>query len=156
MVVGDYGVSQFEGAAYVYLKPAGGWINTSETAELTASDAAAGAYLGVSVAVSANTIVLGAPEATVGKVKLLGAAYVFVQPSGRWINMTQTAKLTSGGYRERYAEMGLSVALDGNTVVAGKPFWEKGEACVFVEPAGGWSNMTEAARLTYPHGLNPI
>jgi uncharacterized protein (DUF2345 family) len=152
VVAGYPGESDFQGAAYVFVKPEGGWVNMTETAKLTASDGATGAYLGASVAVSGDTIVLGAPEATVDKVKLLGAAYVFVKPSGGWINMNQTAKLTSGGYRQTDAELGLSVAIDRNTVVAGKPFWEKGEACVFVEPPGGWSNMTETARLSFGKG----
>ena len=47
---------------YVYTKPGPSWANATETAELTASDGAAGDELGLSVAVSGVTITAG--EAT--------------------------------------------------------------------------------------------
>jgi uncharacterized protein (DUF2345 family) len=152
VVAGYPGESDFQGAAYVFVKPAGGWTNMTETARLTASDGATGSYLGNSVGISGNTIVSGAPLETIGGAKYRGAAYVFVEPATGWTTMTETAKLTSGTYREAGGELGLSVAVDGNTVVAGKPGWQKGQACVFVEPSSGWSNMTETARLSFPDG----
>ena len=54
-------VAGFGGAAYVFVKPAGGWANGTQTAKLTASD---GFGLG-SVAISGDTIVAGAPSADV-------------------------------------------------------------------------------------------
>ena len=46
------GANNLEGAAYVFTKPAGGWENKTQTAELTASDGAERDHLGDSVAVS--------------------------------------------------------------------------------------------------------
>jgi hypothetical protein len=113
-------------------------------AELTASDGVRGDELGESVAVCGNTVVVGASQLNSYTV---GAAYVFVKGTQGWANMTQTAKLTaSDGITE--AVFGSSVACQGHTVVVGAPHHNGGEAYVFVEPPGGWSDMTETARLT--------
>ena len=82
------------GAAYVFVKPAGGWASETEAAKLTASDGAA-STLGNSVAVSGDTVVAGAPSATVNGNIEQGAAYVFVKPAGGWANETEAAKLTA-------------------------------------------------------------
>jgi hypothetical protein len=47
-----------------------------------------------------------------------GAAYVFVEPSGGWTNMTETAKLTAKGAQNGY-RVGSAVAIAGNTIVVG-------------------------------------
>ena len=54
------------GAAYVFTKPANGWADMTQTARLTASDAAADDEFGTSVAVHEDTIVVGAPEEDTG------------------------------------------------------------------------------------------
>jgi hypothetical protein len=66
-----------QGAAYVFIKPARGWADATQTAKLTASDGAAGDNFGASVAVSGDTIVAGALGATVNGNSRQGAAYVF-------------------------------------------------------------------------------
>ncbi|HME05224.1 MAG TPA: FG-GAP repeat protein, partial [Solirubrobacteraceae bacterium] len=58
-----------------------------QQAELTASDGAEEDELGTSVAVSGNTIVVGAPNRTVVH-EAQGAAYVFVKPSSGWATAT--------------------------------------------------------------------
>jgi len=141
------------GAAYVFVKPAGGWTNMTQTAKLTPSDGAPADDFANSVSVSGNTVVAGAPIATVGSNKSQGAAYVFVEPVDGWADMTETAKLTAsdGAANNNF---GYSVSISGNTVVAGapnaavKPNHSRGAAYVFVEPVGGWANMTQTAKLT--------
>ena len=64
----------------MFVKPAGGWASETEAAKLTASDGAAFDQLGFSVAISGNTVVAGAPFATVNGNSKQGAAYVFTQP----------------------------------------------------------------------------
>lgn len=152
VVVGAYQSANINGVAYVFVKPAGGWGNMTQTAELTASDGGALDYFGSAVAISGNTIAVGAPGATINGNKGVGAVYVFVEPEGGWRNMTETAKLTaSDGYST--AQFGSSVAITGKTVVAGNlPIVESGAAYVFVEPTGGWSNMTQTAELTPSDG----
>src|SRR5579884_2381082 len=51
------GANPQQGAVYVFTKPASGWANATQTAELTASDGAASDMLGFSVAISGQTIV---------------------------------------------------------------------------------------------------
>ena len=146
-----------QGAAYVFVMPDGGWGDMTQTAELAASDGAANDYFGSSVAISGNTIVVGADGATVNGNPHQGAAYVFVEPNGGWQNMTETAKLAaSDGYVGD--DFGASIAISGNTVAVGAPYasigsnFEQGAAYVFVEPPNGWANMTETAKLTAADG----
>lgn len=140
-----------QGAAYVYVKPAGGWGNMTETARLTASDGRTQDYMGFSVGISGNTVVAGA----YGADSQSGAAYIFVEPAGGWASMTQTARLSYNGAGQRF---GWAAAIYSDTVVIGAPFAslggqsQVGEAYVFARPAGGWVNMTPTASLTASGG----
>ena len=130
------------GSVYVFVKPGGGWATTStETAKLTASDRAAYDYFGVSVAVDGDTIVIGAHYDDSNS----GSVYVFVEPSsGGWATTsTHTAKLTASD-RAAYDEFGVSVAVDGDTIVIGayRDDSNSGSVYVFVEPAGGWASTS--------------
>ncbi len=147
------------GAAFVFPGPWSG--NQTQTADLTASDAAAGGsdQLGVSVAISGNTVVAGADNHQVGSSPTQGAVYVFVMPStGPWVSTTQTAELTaSDGQADD--ELGYSVAISGNTIVAGARQRQvggndaQGAAYVYTEPAGGWATTSAfAAELTASDG----
>ncbi|HXM61824.1 MAG TPA: hypothetical protein VN950_13285 [Terriglobales bacterium] len=141
--------SSTPGAAYVFVKPEGGWKSGYQTAKLTSSDGRAGNELGYSVSISKDTVATGAPQA--------GVAYVFVKPTNGWKNATQTAELSSsdGAFN---GELGYSISVDGQTVAAGAPYATvgpnqyQGDAYVFVEPSGGWRNMTETAKLTEGDG----
>jgi hypothetical protein len=151
--------SPAEGAVYVFVKPSGGWANTTQTAELNASTGQAGDNLGQSVGISGNTVVAGVPyfgTTTPGDFGGTGAALVWVEPPTGWSsNLTQTAILTaSDGATDD--ELGRSVAISGDTVVAGAPdrtisnadsLIEQGAAYVFTEPGSGWANMTQTAEL---------
>jgi hypothetical protein len=133
-----------QGTAYVFVKPANGWVNMTQTAELTASDGAALDNFAASVGIGGNTVAVGTTRTNISQ----GAAYVFVEPTGGWTNMTQTAKLTASDGSITYP-LGASVAVSGGTVVAGTGHLggaSKG-AYVFVEPAGGWVNSTQRAKL---------
>jgi hypothetical protein len=141
------------GAAYIFVKPAGGWTDETPTARLTSSDGLYGDELGYSVSLDGESVVAGAPNAMVGSNQSQGAAYIFVKPSGGWKNATQTAKLTASDGAAN-DQLGYSVSIDGNTAAAGAPFatvgldQEEGAAYVFVEPSGGWKNVTQTAKLT--------
>ena len=139
------------GAAYVFVEPAGGWTSSSQpNAVLTASDASQEAYLGISVSISGDTVVVGAMDTYTS---LPGAAYVFVKPSGGWISATQTAELTpSDGVAGE--SFGFSVSLDGDTLAVGAigANGNLGSAYVFVRPSSGWVDMTETAELSVSKG----
>jgi hypothetical protein len=149
-VVGAYnktiGPNAAQGAAYVFVQNGATW---SLQEELTASDGAAGDEFGYAVAASGTTVMVGAPNKTVGSNQYQGAAYVFVQNGATW---TQQTKLTSsdGAYNDVF---GYSVALDANTAVVGannKAFGSlntsnvcycDGAAYVFVRNGTTWSQQ---------------
>ncbi len=131
------------GAAYVFVRSAGIW---TQQQKLTASDGAAGDEFGVSVAVSGDTAVVGAPLAPFDSEFLSpgpGSAYVFVRSGGVW---SQQQKLTASDATAD-DNFGFSVALSGDTAVVGA--WaddtaagaDAGSAYVFVRSSGVWSQQ---------------
>ena len=157
VVIGAFEDNHYRGAVYVFVEPSSGWVDMTETAKLTASDFRGGKLLGRSVAISGNTVVAGAPAATVGANKKQGSAYLYVEPPGGWASMTQTAKLTASDGAAS-DDFGRSVGIDGNTVVVGAPYAAigtnpaQGASYVFAEPEGGWGDMTQTAKLTASDG----
>lgn len=139
------------GTAYVFTKPAGGWTNATQTAKLTASDGQTNEEFGISVSASGNVVVAGSPYETVGSNQAQGAAYVYVEPAGGWVNATQTAKLTASD-GQHYDYLGFSVSISGQVLAAGAFDQGPGAAYVFVEPPGGWINTTQTAKLTAAGG----
>ena len=135
------------GSAYVFVKPSGGWTDASETAKLTASFGAIDDRFGYSVAVDGDTVAVGAHLAN-NYGSSSGGVYLFVKPSGGWGDATETAQLLpSDG--DSGAQLGSSVSMDGDTVVAGAPYDDdKGSVYVFVKPSAGWSHGFETAKLT--------
>jgi FG-GAP repeat len=153
------GANLDQGAAYVFVKPASGWKNATQTAELIASDGAAQDRLGGAVGISGDTVVAGASGHKVGTHDQQGAAYVFVKPTAGGKNATQTARLTaSDGAAHDFAGIGNGVAISGDTIVLGAGAHEiganadQGAAYVFVEPVSGWTDTTETAELTASDG----
>ena len=157
-VVGTQATPQ--GAVYVFSKPAGGWANATQTAELIASDGdenleynVYGYTLGSAVAISGNTIVASAPRAPAGGALFAGKIYVFVKPAGGWIDSTENAQLSASDASDP-DYLGSALAISGKTVVAGEPNNNgegdggAGALYVFSEPAGGWKSALETAKLT--------
>ena len=131
------------GAAYVFTRPAAGWADMTQTARLTASDAAKDDEFGTSVAVHGDTIVVGAPEEDTGA---RGSAYIFTRPANGWADMTETAALRGQSNGDRF---GRSVAVHGDTVVVGA-FEEngaRGAAYVFTKSAatGVWDDWDDTS-----------
>lgn len=96
------------GSAYVFTRTPTAWV---ETAKLTASDAAPWDAFGTSVAVSGDTIVVGA-RGTDQSGTNSGAAYVFSRTTEGWI---ESSKLTPSDATE-YALFGRSVAISGRVI----------------------------------------
>ena len=85
----------------MFVKPSSGWVSTTETNKLTASDGAAGDEFGSSASIGGNTVVVGGRK-----------AYLFVPPTSGWpISMTETCEFSAGSI----------VAIDGNSLVVGAP-----------------------------------
>jgi len=120
--------------------------------KLHASDPSGADDFGNSVAISGNTLVVGGPGNDVG-LHQSGSIYVFVRSGISW---TQQVRLepTDAGAEEWF---GWSVAIDGDTIVAGKPndddacTWgcDSGSAYVFVRSGATWSQQ---AKLTADDG----
>ncbi|SDS20549.1 S8 family serine peptidase [Jiangella sp. DSM 45060] len=108
------------GAAYVYTRSGDGWERTATL--LPDGERDWGLVFGRSVAVDGDTIVVGATGARLGDSRP-GAAYVFVRDGDGW---TQQARLSTADVRWG-AELGYSVAVDGDTVAAGAPGEHVGE-----------------------------
>ena len=149
VVVGDLGGfnNSTTGSAYLFTKPASGWVNTTETAKLTASDVLPSDYFGLSVSIGGNTVAVGAPQTLTGP----GKAYVFVKSAAGWSNMTQTAELTASDAQLNF-DVGNSVSVGGDNVLVGAPSesnlnYPSGNAYVFTKPLAGWANMTQTAEL---------
>jgi hypothetical protein len=153
VVVGAYGHNNFQGVAYVFVKPSNGWKNMTQTAELSSSDGAGSDDFGFSAAIIGDTIVIGAPNARNSK----GSAYVFVEPSSGWTNMTQTSELIAGN-GVQFQSFGQSVATNGKVVVVGAPSttvgsnFGQGAAYVFAKPASGWRNRQSNLELIASDG----
>jgi hypothetical protein len=159
IVVGAPETNHYRGAVYVFTKGAAGWAHATLTATLTASDALPGDEFGHSVAIDGDTIVAGATQDLRAEFGTNpppgeGAVYVFNKPAAGWADATQSQELTE--FHGRPAdELGFSVAISGNTIVAGTPgllnptqlFSEEGGAQIFTRSASGWT-QTPVATLT--------
>src|SRR6266498_4582739 len=134
--VDDTAAGPNAGSAYVFVRSGTGW---SQQAKLTASDAAAGDIFGFSVAVTGDTVVVGAS----GDNMLAGSAYVFVRSGTGW---SQQAKLTASDAASG-DRFGAAVGISGDTAVVGAQFGDTiaGSAYVFVRSGTSWSQQ---AKLT--------
>ena len=124
-----------QGSAYVFTETDGDWI---QQAELTASDGAAGDSFGFWVAVSHDTVVVGAPSDDAER----GSAYVFTRTGPTW-TATEEQKLTAsdGAAADNF---GRSVAISRDTVIVGAQKHDvgltvdQGSAYVFTRVGSTW------------------
>ncbi len=117
MVVGarfDGTTASQAGAAYVYVLSGGTW---TQQAVLLAADGTVADKFGYSVAISENTIVVGAYNDD-SPLSNAGSAYVFVRSGTTW---TFQQKLTAGDAAAS-DEFGVSVAVAGPTIFVGAHF----------------------------------
>lgn len=157
----DPGGSTRQGAAYVFVKPASGWVNATETAKLIPTDGALNDLFGNAVSIRGDTVVVGAWGADLGGLNH-GAVYVFERPGSAWVNTNEVAKLTASD-AEEHDWFGSGVAIDGDAIAVGEPTASPptspfsigpGSVYVFERPASGWVSATETAKLTASDGAN--
>ncbi|MBP8000684.1 MAG: hypothetical protein KA314_14110 [Chloroflexi bacterium] len=150
------------GAAYVFVRNGGSW---SQQAYLKASNTETTDRFGHDVAVSGDTIVVGAQEEdsnatgingneTDNSAANAGAAYVFVRSGGSWSQQAYLKASNTGADDE----FGYTVSISGDTVVVGAHFENSnatgvngtetdnsmnnaGAAYVFVRSGGSWSQQ---------------
>jgi trimeric autotransporter adhesin len=67
-----------QGTVYLYAEPSNGWSTTSQfDAKITSLDGGSSTYFGSSVGLNGNTLVVGAPNATINSNQDQGAASIF-------------------------------------------------------------------------------
>ncbi len=117
------GAAFFSGAVYVFVRSGTNW---SQQAYLKASNTDANDHFGYSVAVSGDTVVVGADQEasnatgvngvqTNNSAGFSGAAYVFVRSGTNWSQQAYL-KASNTGLSDQF---GWSVAVSGDTVVVG-------------------------------------
>ena len=120
VVVGAFGeavgTAQLAGHAYVFDATTGGLIST-----LISPNPEAYGQFGNSVAISGTTVVVGAPNETVGTAAGAGHAYLFDATTGGLVR-TLTSPNPQAGF------FGFSVAISGTKVVVGAPVETVGTA----------------------------
>lgn len=129
------------GSAYVFVRAGVSW-NLQQ--KIVASGAGDGDHFGAAVALSGDTIVVGAPAAALRT----GAAYVFVRTGGVW-QPQQTLVAPSP-----FDDFGSAVSLDGDSLIVGAPGEDEGgvfgagAAHVFVRVGASWSLERRLASAT--------
>jgi uncharacterized repeat protein (TIGR01451 family) len=133
-VVGAY-FDNGEGSAYVFVRNGTIWI---EQQKLTSSDGSYGKFFGYSVAISGDSVVVGAPEDDAAGSRS-GSVYVFVRRGTIWTEqqkLTASDPIASGVF-------GVSVAISEDTLIVGAagdsdPYTLSGSSYVFVRSNGVW------------------
>ncbi len=131
------------GQAYVYVRSGTTW---TEQARLTVTGALTNDYLGRSIAVDVDTVVIGAPGVDLTGQTDAGAAYVFFRTGTTW---AQQQRLVAGDALAADA-FGSAVALSGNTAVVGAPRddttaggVDAGSAYVFLRSGVTWAQQMQ-------------
>ncbi|MGJ8724877.1 MAG: hypothetical protein ACSHYB_10005 [Roseibacillus sp.] len=131
------------GSAYIFTRSGTSW---SQESKLTADDAAAADFFGFSVAISGDSVVVGAFQDDDVRTNS-GSAYVFTRSGSLW---SQQDKLTSDDPVVN-AWFGASVAISEDSIVVGVEQEEfigsisTGSARVFTRSGSSWSQQ---AKLT--------
>jgi hypothetical protein len=145
------------GAAYVFVRNGSTW---SQQAYLKASNTGAGDRFGTSVAISGDTVVVGAPEEDSNATGVngdgasdgapeSGAAYVFVRSGTTW-SQQAFLKASNTGAADQF---GWSVAISGDTVVVGARMEDSGAAGVDGNQADNGAFDAGAAYVFVRSGL---
>ena len=147
VVVGAPGANSNAGSTYVYVQGHSGWPSTptATLADPAATGASSDDSFGSSVAVSGDTLVVGA----YGTNSFAGAAYVYVKGRAGWPT-TPTATLADPAATS-IDDFGLSVAVSGDRIVVGAYGTNSSAGAVYVYAKGrsGWPT-TPAATLADP------
>jgi FG-GAP repeat len=139
------------GSVYTFARS--GAPSRTQTAKLSALDGAAGDHLGSAVAIDGDAIVAGAPDSAVGGDAGRGSVYTFTRSGAA--ARTESAKLTTstGGANQ---VLGTSVAIGGETIVAGAPGdavrGNAAQGAIYTFTSAGAAARSETARLTSTNG----
>ena len=135
-IEGDGSSGTTPGAAYVFVRTGSAW---NQQQKLVALDGANGDQFGISVAISGESIVIGANLDDDGG-SLSGSAYVFVRNGTDW---TEQGKLVASD-AAAVDQFGKSVGISGDTaIVSAVGNGIAGSTYVFVHNAGIWTQQAQ-------------
>lgn len=146
------------GAAYIFERNQGGQNNWGQVAKLTAGDPGFMDHFGHSVAISGDTVAVGAPYENGGNgnpISDAGAVYIFQRDQGGANNWGQVVKVTAGDPQEE-DDFGFSVSLSGDTLVVGAPGEDggpgdpmsyAGAVYIFERDQGGANNWGQFVKI---------
>ena len=130
------------GSAYIFTRSGTSW---TQQAKLIASDYQASDEFGFSVAISGDTVVVGAPFEDPNNISDAGSVYIFIRSGTTW---TQQAKLIASDYQAS-DQFGRSVTISGNTVAVAAPFEAPnnisaaGSAYIFTRSGTTWTQQAK-------------
>jgi hypothetical protein len=143
-VVGDFRSDpNSNGTASVFVRNGSGWPTTPTVILDDPVTANAGDQFGNGVAISANTIVVGASWTNTQA----GVAYVYEKQGSTWPE-DPTVTLNDPGAAP-FAQFGFSVATSRNVIVVGAPALNggNGAAYIYVRSSSGWPTTPTATLL---------
>ena len=151
-VVGAYGNDDggsASGSAYVFVRTGTVW---AEEQKLTASDDSAGDEFGWSVAVSGDTVVVGAHMDDNGQGTDAGSVYVYSRADAVW-NEQDRIESQNGGNGDHF---GQSVAISSDAVAVGAPEDGngEGEVVVFARTGTTWPQILRQRAADRDNGDN--
>jgi hypothetical protein len=137
------GSGRYQGAAYVFVRSGATWLQQGPA--LTPSDARDDAAFGSSVALSGDTLVIGASN---GGNNLNGVAYVFTRTGSIW---TQQGAPIAPSDPSPLDTFGLSVALSGDKLVVAAANNVTAGAYLFQRGGNTWTQ--QGARFAISNGV---
>jgi len=133
-----------QGAVYVFVRSGAAWTIRQK---LTANDGAADDSFGAAVAISGDTVIVGAVADDIEANENQGSAYAFARSGGVW-SFRQKLTAPDGA---RLDNFGNAIAISGDTVVVGAyqdnigATISQGSAVVFVRSGASWSFQQKLA-----------
>lgn len=127
------------GSAYVFTRSAGVW---TQQQQLLSANSAAGDRFGVSLAISGDSVVIGAEFDDVGSNTNMGSAYVFTRNGSVWSQQQQLTAL-DGRFGEQF---GSASAISGDNIIIGAARDNdngnaSGSVYVFTRSGGIWNQQ---------------
>ena len=137
------GANFFQGAVYVFTR-SGGAGNFTQQQKLTASDGVFADFFGYSVAISGDSVIVGATS-LLGQPNSKGKAYIFTRSGSSWTEQAilQASDGTNGD------AFGFSVGISGNTAIVGARLddvgavGDQGSAYVFDRSGSTWTQTQQ-------------
>ena len=133
------------GAVHVFQNIGGSFWALRTSIYGTQLDGTLGRRFGHAVAISGNTLAIGAPKENEGTFTTAGAVYAYTGAGATW---TQQARLVAGDLGSD-DELGNAVDIDGDTIIAGSSRDDKvigndaGSAYIFTRNGISWSQSAK-------------